>query len=265
MILQTMTPEEKIRQAEKIRDSISEMALTWAKHNYRTLHRTKNFPQFYTFDRDIPGMGTWTMVVTAESKASIRKGVFAISAYQTFHVPYARDRKNIGTGIYLFEGNDSGDTLLYEYSPHYFLRFRQRFVEPKGIKQPSFAALVRMVLKEHFYGMDRTTKGFKAIREEDGKVHIVKVEEYDRYKGYDNLISFSRNGLSLGMSSAERRYFCYTTFVGNDNLHEDQVKEQQQMMKERDNIGFRHRNNPFYLEGVKSQWVTTDGQVIMDF
>lgn len=265
MILQNMTPEEKMKQTLKLRESVPEIAIAWAQRNERTMHRTKTFPQFYTFDRDVPGMGKWTMVVTAECKSSIRKGIFAISAYQTFHVPYAKDKKNIGTGIYLFEGNDNGDTLLYEFSPHYFLRFRQRFVEPKGITQPSFPSLVKMMLKEHFQGMDRTTKGFKAIREDDGKVHIVPTDEYDRYSGYDNLISFTPNGLSLGMSSCGRKYYCYTTFVGNDDLYEDQLREQQEMMKERQRIGFLQRNDPFKVDAVRSKWITEDGKVLSEW
>ena len=84
-----------MKQALKLRESVPEIAIAWAQRNERTMHRTKTFPQFYTFDRDVPGMGKWTMVVTAECKSSIRKGIFAISAYQTFHVPYAKDKKNI--------------------------------------------------------------------------------------------------------------------------------------------------------------------------
>ena len=265
MILQSMTPEEKVNQMYKIKPYVYEYAMAWATRNYNIIRRTKVFPTLYTFDRDVPGMGTWTMVATAESKSNIRKNIIAMSAYQKFHVPYAKDKKNIGTGIFLFEGTDDGTILCLEFSPHCFLRFRQRMIEPKGITQPPFPQLVKRVLTEHHSGMDTTVKGFKAIRDDDGKVKIVKTDEHDRYQGYDNLITYTKNGLFLGMAAANRKYFCYTTFVSNDELFDDQRQEQEKMMKERTKNDFAHRNSPFSKTEVKKKWSLTDGTPLTDW
>lgn len=265
MILQSMTPEEKVRQMYQLKPYVYDNAMTWATRNYNTIRRTKVFPTLYTFDREVPGMGTWTMVATAESKANIRKNIIAMSAYQKFHVPNAKDRKNIGTGIFLFEGSDDNILFCLEFSPHCFLRFRQRIIEPKGITQPSFSQLVKRVLAEHHTGMDTTTKGFKAVREENGKVRIVKTNEQDRYQGYDNLITYTKNGLFLGMSAADRKYFCYTTFVSNDELFDDQREKQQEMMKERMKNDFNNRNTPFVKTEIKHQWTLTDGTPLTDW
>ena len=265
MILQSMTPEEKVRQMEKLKPFIYELATAWASRNFNTIRRTKVFPTMYTFEKDIPGMGLWTIIITAENKANVRKNVIAMSAYQKFHVPYAKDKKNIGTGIFLFEGSDDGKIFCQEFSPHCFLRFRQRMIEPKGIVQPPFGQLVKRVLTEHHNGMDSTIRGYKAYRDDDGKVKIVKTDENDRYQGYDNLITYTRNGLFLGMSAAARRYFCYTTFISNDELFDDQKETQKIMMKERQRNDFLNRNTPFVKHEVKKSWTLTDGTRLTDW
>lgn len=265
MILQSMTPEEKVKQMQHLKPYVYDYAMAWATRNYNIIRRTKVFPTMYTFDREVQGMGTWTMVATAESKANIRKNIIAMSAYQKFHVPHAKDRKNIGTGIFLFEGTDDGITLCLEFSPHCFLRFRQRMIEPKGITQPPFPQLVKRVLAEHHNGMDTTIKGYKAVRDNEEKVRIVKTDENDRYQGYDNLITYTKNGLFLGMAAAERKYFCYTTFVSNDELFENQREEQQRMMKERMKDDFEHRNTPFRESKVNHRWMLADGKTLTDW
>lgn len=265
MILQSMTPEEKVKQMEKMKPLVFENTTAWAARNFNTVRRTKVFPTIYTFDRNIPGMGTWTMVATAENKANIKKNIIAISAYQKFHVPYAKDKDNIGTGIFLFEGYDEGTVLCLEFSPHFFLRFRQRLIEQKGITQPSFPQLVKRMLMEHHTGMDTTFKEYKTLRDENGKVRIVKTDENDRYKGYDNLITYTKSGLFLGMAADKRRYFCYTTFVSNDELFDDQREIQQQMIKERAMNDFSNRNNPFNKTNVMCRWTLTDGTPISEW
>ena len=75
MILQSMTPEEKVRQMQHLKPYVYDYAMAWATRNYNIIRRTKVFPTMYTFDREVQGMGTWTMVATAESKANIRKNI----------------------------------------------------------------------------------------------------------------------------------------------------------------------------------------------
>ncbi len=259
MILQSMTPEEKVKQMEVMRPSIVEIAMQWVNRNSNLLRRTKVFPTMYTFDRNIPGMGMWTIIATVENKTNIKKGVFTVSAYQKFHVPYSKNKDNIGTGVYLFDANDEGGVFCLEFSPHCFLRFRQRLIDRKRIVQPSFPQLVKRVIMEYRTGMDTTLKGYKTIQEIDGKVRIIKTDDYDRYEGYDNLVSYTKNGLLLGMAADNRRYFCYTSFVSNEDLFEDQRREQLQMLKEREDYDFRSRNNPFDVFGVKRSLKLSDG------
>ena len=260
-----MTPEEKVRQMEIIKPLLCDHITKWVSHNISTVRRTKVFPTMYTFDRNIPGMGIWTLVATAESKANIKKNTITVSAYQKFYVPHAKNKDNIGTGFFLFKGSDDGLVLCQEYSPHCINRFRQRLIEPKGIAQPSFSQIVKRIMIEHFYGVDTTVKGFKVVRDENNMVQIVKSDENDRYKGYDNLITYTKNGLFLGIAAANRRYFCYTTFVSNEELYDDQLQMQKDMIKERTNNDFANRNNPFAKNYNQTRWILKDGTPLSEW
>lgn len=234
MILPTMTPEEKVRQAEKLNPAIRALGQLWMNKYWKKLVRTKVFPSFYTSDIDLSviGMGKWVLVVEAESKSMIKKRIASLFAYQVYHVSRSNDASNIGAGIYRFSSDDDGEVRLEEYTPHYFNRIRERLIAPKGIEQPSFHQLVKIVFKETLHSSDMTTGAWKYVPDVNGKYKIVEDKELIRSKGYSNLCSYHKSGISLGLSAANRRYFLNTTYIPNDMLYDNQLETKKECLYE---------------------------------
>ena len=244
MILPSMTPEEKVRQMEKVKPFLHEAVTAWMNRNQKIVFKTKVFPTFYLFERNFDGMGKWTVVVEAESKELLKKNIITVKGYQTFIVSHAKQESNNGMGIYLFNALDN-TIMCDEFPPHYFNQFRKRFVEAKGLSQPDFPNLVKMVLREHHDAMDETQTGLKVKLDEDDQLYYEETEEYNRQAGFKNLITYSRNGISLGLSGANRRYFNFTTFVSNEMLKDNQVEAQQLNLKQQLSIRYKTDLNPF--------------------
>ena len=123
--------------------------------------------------------------------------------------------------------------------PHYFNQFRKRFVEARGLSQPDFPNLVKMVLREHHGAMDETLTGLTVMLDDDDRLYYEENEEYNRKAGFKNLITYSRNGISLGLSGAGRRYFNFTTFVSNEMLKDNQAEAQRDSLRHQ--LSYRHK------------------------
>lgn len=239
MILPNMTPEEKVRQMEIIKPLLHEAAISWMNRNYKKVFKTKVFPTFYTFERTFEGAGKWTVIVLAESKAVLKKNIINVQGYQTYVVSHAKLESNNGMGIYLFNAQNEDIIMCNEFPPHFFNQFRKRFVEARGLSQPDFPNLVKMVLREHYNAMDETMTGLTVKLDDDDRLYYEETEEYNRQAGFKNLITYSRNGISLGLSGANRRYFNFTTFVSNELLKDNQVEAQKENLKH--HLVYRHK------------------------
>lgn len=247
MLLPTMTPEEKVAEMHKVLPYLSIYSHKWIDIHMRTFLRTKRFPACYTSDFDLTtaGLGRWTLVAVAESRSNVRKGVATFRAYQTYHVSHAKNPLNNGTGIYELVANDDGKVSCHEFTPHYFNRLRSRYIEPKGIVQPSFSELVRRMECDHWSSMDVTFKGFRYKMDATGKYTLVEDHEIDRQPGFDNLVTYHSDGISMGVSGAGRLYFLFLTYVPNDLLYPDQVEQQKQCLMELRGHEGEQRYNPF--------------------
>ena len=217
---------------EKMYPLLYDAVMSWMKHNGKIVFRSKVFPAYYTFDREFEGMGKWTVIAMAESKAVLKKRIINIQGYQTYTVSHAKNESNNGMGIYLFNAHNEDVIMCNEFPPHYFNQFRKRFVEAKGLSQPDFPNLVKMVLREHFFAMDETVSSMSIKLDIEDRMYYEENEEYNRKAGFRNLISYSRNGISLGLSGAERRYFNFTTFVSTEMLKDNQVEIQRDTQKQ---------------------------------
>lgn len=245
MILPTMTPEEKVKQMEKIMPLLREAAMGWLKHNGKMVHKTKFFPVFYTFDREFEGMGKWTVVIEAESKALVKRGILGVNGYQTYIVTHSKNESNNGMGIYQFSGHGEEHITCNEFPPHFFNQFRKRFVEARGLVQPDFPDLVKMVLREQSYGMDETATSLDPKFLGNEFFYFEDTDRIDRQAGFKNLISYTRNGLSLGLSGADRHYFLYTTFISNEMLKDNQAENQTENLRELLSMTYEDERHPF--------------------
>lgn len=209
------------------------------------LMKAARYPAFVVTPADIQGMGKWHVIIEAESKSSIRKGVACIRAYQTFHVSRAKNQSNNGIGIYLFNADDYGKVQCQEFPPHYFNRLRTRYIAPKGIVQPDFHHLVLEMLRIHHNSMDVVIKGLTLRKDADGMYSMTRDNSIDRQEGYDNMISYHKEGVSLGVSAEGKGYWNFTTFVPNSKLRDGQSAMQQKMMAEIRELELRRQTNPF--------------------
>lgn len=245
MLLFTMTPEEKVKQMGYVCPLMVEAGIEWMRHNAKTVFKTKFFPTFYFFERQLERMGKWTVIVEAESKSLLKKGVITIMGYQTYNVSHSMNENNNGMGIYLLSIDNNGFISCSEYPPHYFNQFRKRYVEDKGLTQPNFSNLVKMVLREHHDSVDETVTDLSVKLVEDDSLFFEETETFNRQAGFKNLVNYSRNGISLGLSGADRRYFNYTTFVSNKMLKDNQAVVQKRSLKTQLTFRYLTDNDPF--------------------
>lgn len=216
-----MTPEEKVRQASRLMLDIRSSALSWVEHNQRLLKKRQSFPFTHVIQRDYKGMGRWNIILSFEEKPNFRKGVlFSSNAYQKFYVDKGAKAENIGAGIYFLGPSGSGQSgvSFHELSPHFFNRFRERYVNRHHIPVKGFDDLVMLALEmlHHTIVCDRL---FEYLSVEE-KNSFMRSQHIPHYEGYDNLALYTRHGIVFGMS--QKNYDCYVTYVDREDFYQGQ-------------------------------------------
>lgn len=252
MILQTMTPEEKIRQASRLELDLRSSALSWVENNQRTLKKRKAYPFRHIIRREYDGMGKWNIILGFSEKPNFRKGVmFSSNAYQKFHVDYGAKAENIGAGIYMIGGAMRSGGIqqgisFYEFSPHFFHRFKQRYLERNNITVDGFdemalkaidAVRVTMVSDAVYHHFGHSEK------END----FLRSQNIPRYEGYDNLALFTRHGIILGISRPGKHYECYLTYVDREDFYKAQQDIYGDVVKLYDLHDRLLENDPYYF------------------
>lgn len=237
MILQTMTPEEKLRQSSRIEIDIRYAAHSWVEHNQRMLKMRKTYPFVHIIKRNFKDMGTWNIILSFPEKPNFRKGfVFSSNAYQKFYVTHAKDKDNIGVGVYFIGGSHNSNgvptcgTTFYEFTPHFLNRYCQRFLGVNEREDMSFHEFFLQVYHDISVGVTPDPLSF------DNDVLGNKFREalnIPRVAGYDNLMLFIHHGLCLGFNTPRCDYICFLTYVGrNDFFHwqREFFKESKQLL-----------------------------------
>ena len=245
MILQNMTPEEKLRQVSRLELDIRSSAMSWVDHNQRTLKKRKAFPFIHVIRRDYDGMGTWNIILTFKERPNFRKGVvFSSNAFQKFYVEKGAKPENIGAGIYLLGANDSftSGVTLYEFSPHFFYRFRQRYMERNHIEVKNFEEMILLVVEtlQHTILCDSLFH-FSNVKE---KNDFMRSQGVPRLEGYDNLAVFTRHGIVFGLS--RKNYECYLTYVDREDFYQGQQEYYGDVVKLYDQHDQLMKKDPYY-------------------
>ena len=257
MILPRMTPEEKLRQMERLLPYAKAIAQR-TMNQKNVFKKVTRFPAYvFLAEREITDMGRWTGVLGCDNRSDAVRGRFTYDAFQKYEVRYARKEYNNGIGIYVCHPQNCDKVWCQEFPPHYFFRLRERYISKKGIVQPDFAGLVREMFRLHHHAMNVIHEGTVMEKGEDGMYDVVKTPANQRREGYDNFATYHRDGISLGIS-AERRYYNYTTFVSNDLLKHPQEEMQRQQVADARNheLKLRYDQNTVFKEVVH-----VDGEV----
>lgn len=222
MILPTMTPEEKVRQASRLELDIRLAARSWVSHNQRMLKMRQSYPYVHVIKRDFKEMGIWNIILTFQEKPNFRKGfLFSSNAYQKFYVTKGSKAENIGAGVYFIGGSQpcngmpGNGTTFYEFTPHFFNRYRQRYLAVNDLEDLGFNDLFLKVYNDINIGISPAPDNL------DGDDYGDKWREafnISRIEGYDNLVMFIRHGLCLGFSTHRGDYQCFLTYIGSNDF-----------------------------------------------
>lgn len=222
MILPTMTPEEKVRQASRLELDIRLSARSWVEHNQRLLKMRKSYPFVHVIKRDFKEMGIWNIIISFQEKPNFRKGfLYSTNAYQKYYVCKGTKAENIGAGVYFFGGSPPCDgmpgngTTFYELTPHFFNRYRQRYLAVNGMEGISFNDLFLKVYEDINIGISPSPD---ILDGEDFGDKWRDAFNIPRISGYDNLVMFIRHGLCLGFSSRRGDYQCFLTYIGRNEF-----------------------------------------------
>ena len=228
MILQNMTPEEKVRQASKIELDIRYASRSWVEHNQRLLKKRQSYPYTHIIKREFKDMGVWNIMISFEEKPKFSKGVlFSSNAYQKYYVSKGTKAENIGAGIYFIggaptrNGYQGSGTSFYELTPHFFNRYRERYLKAIGQGNMSFNDMFMSVYRDISVGISPDKDLFSENGDDDQFFQAMNVP---RVPGYENLAMFIRHGLCLGFSTHREDYLCYLTYVGHEEFFKWQSK-----------------------------------------
>ncbi len=266
MILQNMTPEEKIRQASRLELDLRSSALSWVENNQRTLKKRKTYPFRHVIRREYKGMGKWNIILGFSEKPNFRKGVmFSSNAYQKFYVDYGAKAENIGAGIYMIGGSMRSDGIqqgisFYEFSPHFFHRFKQRYLERNNIVVDGFDEMALMAIDALRVTMvsDAVYHHFGHSEKEND---FLRSQNIPRCEGYDNLALFTRHGIILGVSRPGKHYECYLTYVDREDFYKGQQDIYGDVVKLYDMHDKLLENDPYYFlnrDGMRQQEMKND-------
>ena len=232
MILQTMNDKEKYDSLKSFLPIMKKYGETWISNrkNRKSFLRVKKYPSSFSSEMDLTnyGLGKWTLVVMCESKEYKIRGIVTLFAYQKFTTQHTKKETNAGTGIYVFSGYDSGGYAFDEISPHYINRIMERCdFYSCGKKQPNFDTLIIRILNDLQVEQNNAII-YSSVDLKLGEFSdfvVKKTEDTDRQDGYKNLVVYHEHGLSLGLESIDTNYRIFLTYVPNNMLTEEQIKQ----------------------------------------
>lgn len=233
MILNNMTPKEKIAQAEKLFGIIDRISDKWVEDNLHSLKKRKLYPFTQHIKRNFAEFGEWNLSMQFKSRPNIRRGIeYSIHSWQRYFVNRSDKVENIGAGLYFVGETTKGGVGFNEFTPHFFNRFKERYFQRQN-KQDDFNTVVEELMK----GMEHALicNSPKILEKKLPHSKKTKVVNIPHYEGYDNFAAFIPQGLCLGIQR-RNEYYCFLTFIGEEELFDNQreiMTEAEKIMEER--------------------------------
>lgn len=213
-----MTPKEVYKEISREYDSLLQRIIEENNRTRRKFIKAIIFPIIHKFKWKSSKNNTWNIITMARYRNE-RKN--------PSHIPYLKYEAT-GIGAY-YPKLVNNDLSVWEFRPHFFKRYRERYLIPNGINNLTFDDQI-----EHFF----LNSGLFGFNFGDGTD--------------DKIIGYTKNGILLGTIIREDNYLCMKTYVSIDMLFSNQMKTLDYFSETRKFIlanpaYFRDRENYFKL------------------
>lgn len=190
MIVNTMTPQELMKEVRKDYSSIIMRIYQEFERNRRVFIKATLFPVKHIFKYKSAQNNTWNVIQMARFREERKNpGHIIYSIYE-----------NKGQGAYYVK-RILGTVVVFDFIPHFFKRYRERYLIPKGIEGLSIEKQV-----ENFF-LDGGMFG---------------VDNRDPKSG--EFICYNKTGIMLGWVDPSIGYFCVKTYVHYSMFFASQTK-----------------------------------------
>lgn len=235
MIVPTMNDEEKTFEAVRVCRFLNELMQGVKPAACEKFRKATKYPYILRFNYTDDRMNKWRMLFILQNKWYKKKKLFRTMAYTTYEIPPKREKDylNAGKGVLLYDPPamsqaidsvskpDKKMAAVGDIVPHAINQFTERALKPEGKGDLEFHKKVEeLILRWRHFDVNADLYGDKSSLK-----HIDEgLCPYD--------LVMSDGGMMRGqiVDSFMVRLF---TYVGKDDLYEDQQDRYDDMMRER--------------------------------
>lgn len=222
MILQTMNDEEKTFEVFRVHDCIFQIAREEEEAIIDRFRRGNRFPYFNRIAWTDDKANKWYITFMCKSKKDAKIGKFYILAYTIYEIQKKgkTEKGIIGFDPYAMKrrvNSDSTGAVFWDFVPHAFDRYTERYLKPRDLQDIEFMAKVENIISRWWH--------FDIEGDKSSKKHTDK-----GFCPYD--IYMHGGGMFRGtfVSNLLIRFF---TYVADDMLFKEQRERQTKINRER--------------------------------
>ncbi len=235
MIVPTMNDEEKTFEAVRVCHILDEIMRQRKYEASEKFRKATKYPYIMRFEYTDDRMNKWRILFILQNKWYKKKKLFRTMAYTTYEVPPKREKNylNAGKGILLYDppamsqyiknidNPDSRMVAVSDIVPHAINQFTERALKPEGKGDLEFHKKVEeLILRWRHFDVSADIYGDKSsLKHRDEGICP-----------YDLVMS---DGGMLRGQIVDNFMIRLFTYVGKDDLYEDQQERYDDMMRER--------------------------------
>ena len=230
MILPTMNETERIYEVFRMTNVLCDIYSECEPMLVEKFRKATRFPYFQRIAYKDDKGNDWTLLAYMTSKDSKRKGIYRRLAYITYDIPRKRveDDVNAGRGCIAIDPFAMQRTVKHqnqrgavtEIVPHAFNRYTQRYLKPLGKENIEFGYKLESILSRYLW--------FDVCADMYGDKNAEKHKE-DNICPYDMIL---KGGGLLRGQFVNNLLLRFTTYIGKDQMFENQRVQYDRMMKE---------------------------------
>lgn len=235
MIVPTMNDTDKTFEAVRVCHILEGIMRVMKYEASEKFRKATKYPYILRFDYTDDRMNKWRILFILENKWYKKKKLFRTMAYTTYEVPPKREKNylNAGKGVLLYDppamsqyikniNNPDGKmAAVCDIVPHAINRFTEKALKPEGKGNLEFHKKVEeLILRWRHFDVSADLYGDKSsLKHKDEGICP-----------YDLVMS---DGGMLRGQIVDNFMVRLFTYVGKDDLYEDQQERYDDMMRER--------------------------------